>query len=252
MEAFLNPETYSTDSSPIKDPIFPFGCNSSQNKAVRNALSSQLSIIQGPPGTGKTQTILNIMANLVLAGKTVQIVSNNNSAVENVAEKLSSIGLDFILAQLGKSTNKEAFIKSQTGTYPDFSSWEEAGTISDLNDVRKLSAELQLLYEKQEREARLSNKESEVRQQMKLMGISNDNASYGDPSVIFSLLCRCKNDLKRKSRFSLITRFTLWRKGLSRKEDVIASLEKDYYCSLLSNIQRTYMLLFQYILGLLY
>lgn len=238
MEAFLNPETYTPDSSPLKDPIFPFGCNSSQNKAVRNALSSQLSVIQGPPGTGKTQTILNIMANLVLSGKTVQIVSNNNSAVENIAEKLSSTGLDFILAQLGKSNNKESFIKSQTGAYPDFTSWSKMEGPSRLCDVQKLSAELQALYEKQERDAKLSDQESEVRQQMKLMGVPEATVLCGDTSTIFSLLHRCKNDMEKKAHFSLITRFILWRKKLSRKEDVISLLEKDYYRSLLADIQR--------------
>ena len=44
-------------------PIFPFGCNNSQYKAVKNAMENQISVIQGPPGTGKTQTILNIIAN---------------------------------------------------------------------------------------------------------------------------------------------------------------------------------------------
>ena len=86
-------------------PIFPFGCNNSQYEAVRNALEHPISVIQGPPGTGKTQTILNIIANLLLSGKTVQIVSNNNSATENVYEKLSSprYGLEFIAAALGLS-----------------------------------------------------------------------------------------------------------------------------------------------------
>ena len=60
--------------------ICPFGLNQSQKLAVERALSSKISIIQGPPGTGKTQTILNIIANIVLNGKTVAVVSNNNSA----------------------------------------------------------------------------------------------------------------------------------------------------------------------------
>ena len=83
-------------------------------------------MIQGPPGTGKTQTILNIIANLLLSGKTVQIVSNNNSATENVYEKLSSprYGLEFIAAALGKQANKQAFVERQDGQYPDFSSWK--------------------------------------------------------------------------------------------------------------------------------
>ena len=104
-------------------PIFPFGCNNSQYKAVKNAMENQISVIQGPPGTGKTQTILNIIANILLQGKTVQIVSNNNAATENVYEKLSSpkYNLGFIVAPLGSSKNKKIFVENQDANYPDFS-----------------------------------------------------------------------------------------------------------------------------------
>ena len=105
-----------------KQIFYPFGCNASQNAAVEAALTHQVSIIQGPPGTGKTQTILNIIANLLLADKTVLVVSNNNSAVENVAEKLAGENLDFIVAKLGSVQNKEAFIANQPN-YPDMSGW---------------------------------------------------------------------------------------------------------------------------------
>lgn len=101
---------------------YPFGCNASQKTAVEAALTHQVSIIQGPPGTGKTQTILNIIANLLMADKTVLVVSNNNSAVENVAEKLEREGLGFIVAKLGSVQNKEAFIANQNG-YPDMNGW---------------------------------------------------------------------------------------------------------------------------------
>ena len=72
-------------------PIFPFGCNNSQYVAVKRAMENQISVIQGPPGTGKTQTILNIIANILIQGKTVQVVSNNNSATENVFENISYV-----------------------------------------------------------------------------------------------------------------------------------------------------------------
>lgn len=101
---------------------YPFGCNASQKKAVETALTHQVSIIQGPPGTGKTQTILNIIANLLMADKTVLVVSHNNSAVENVLEKLDGEGLGFIVAKLGNKKNKEAFIANQRG-YPDMTGW---------------------------------------------------------------------------------------------------------------------------------
>ena len=89
---------------------------------METALTHQVSIIPGPPGTGKTQTILNIIANLLLANKTVLVVSNNNSAVENVAEKLEGENLGFIVAKLGSVQNKEAFIANQSD-YPDMSGW---------------------------------------------------------------------------------------------------------------------------------
>lgn len=69
--------------------------------------------MQGPPGTGKTQTILNIIANILVRGKTVQVVSNNNSAIVNVLEKLSKYDMGFIVALLGSTANKEKFIETQ-------------------------------------------------------------------------------------------------------------------------------------------
>lgn len=92
--------------------IFPFGLNDSQLLAIENAFSSQISVIEGPPGTGKTQTILNIIANILVDKKTVAIVSNNNPAVENVYEKLKKNDLDYIVAKLGNSGNKDKFFET--------------------------------------------------------------------------------------------------------------------------------------------
>lgn len=124
--------------------IYPFGLNQSQKTAVENTLSSQVSIIQGPPGTGKTQTILNIITNAVRNGQTVAVVSNNNSATLNVAEKLEKKGLSFLTAFLGSRANKEHFLEAQTGQYPDMSAWvlepEEKSQLDQ--EVTVLSKEL--------------------------------------------------------------------------------------------------------------
>ena len=135
-------------------PIFPFGCNNSQYMAVKNAMENQISVIQGPPGTGKTQTILNIIANILMQGKTVQVVSNNNSATDNVYEKLSSskYNLGFVAATLGNSNNKDSFIEQQDINYPDFKSWlmeEEDGVIRE--EIAQKSVELKEFFDKKER-----------------------------------------------------------------------------------------------------
>ena len=97
--------------------IYPFGSNESQCNAVKRALENQISIIEGPPGTGKTQTILNIIANIVKDGKTVAVVSNNNAATSNVYEKLQKYDLDYICAPLGKNENKKNFVMNQSKEY---------------------------------------------------------------------------------------------------------------------------------------
>lgn len=92
--------------------IFPFGINANQLIAVTNAFSSQVSVIEGPPGTGKTQTILNIVANILLKNQKVAIVSNNNEAVINVYEKLKKVNLDYLVAELGSVVNKNNFFSN--------------------------------------------------------------------------------------------------------------------------------------------
>lgn len=114
------------EAKEANDIIFPFGFNLSQKAATEQALTHPLSIIEGPPGTGKTQSILSIVANCVLQGKTVAIVSNNNAATKNVVEKLEKYELDFLTAYLGNRENQKNFIAKQNLKYPDMNSWEKS------------------------------------------------------------------------------------------------------------------------------
>lgn len=110
---YLNPQKFRPHTYMAPSLIYPFGCNASQQKAIQAAFENQISIIQGPPGTGKTQTILNIVANILKQGKTVMVVSNNNSAIANVAEKMERYEMGFVTALLGSRMNKEVFISTQ-------------------------------------------------------------------------------------------------------------------------------------------
>ncbi len=50
-------------------------------------------VIQGPPGTGKSQTILNIIAQAVLDGRSVLFVAEKLAALEVVQRRLATAGL---------------------------------------------------------------------------------------------------------------------------------------------------------------
>jgi RecA/RadA recombinase len=123
--------------APGQGLIYPFGVNESQLAAVEQAFRAQVSVIEGPPGTGKTQTILNILANILLRGQTVAVLSNNNAAVENVYEKLAKCGLGHLIAKLGNQGNREDFF---AGLPPSPSSQPEPEPAPTLDEIQVLLA----------------------------------------------------------------------------------------------------------------
>ncbi|MCL1889598.1 MAG: AAA domain-containing protein [Desulfovibrionaceae bacterium] len=161
LAAYLHGKPPSQLSSKQPTPIYPFSFNLSQKAAVEQSMCHSLTLIEGPPGTGKTQTILNLVANSVMNGEVVAVVSNNNAATSNVLEKLEKAGLGFIAAPLGKKDNKSAFIGNQP-KLPDMSDWSmgsqeeellrgELHTLfADLNEMLKKKNDLSLLKREQD------------------------------------------------------------------------------------------------------
>lgn len=225
LEAYLNSGTYCHKAGSPSTPIFPFGCNRSQYKAVRNALENKLSVIQGPPGTGKTQTILNIMANLLLEGKTMQIVSNNNSAVENVKEKLEEEGIGFLCAQLGKLGNKKEFIVNQSGKFPQMDSWKSENAKKARFEVYKLSAELQESYECKEKLSIDTEKLDEYKRQLEDFPKKFESRINRPVKLLLKFFLLCSREMERKHQLSWLTKTRLRLHRLPADEDAADKIE---------------------------
>ncbi len=162
--SYLTLEDWKDYPRPVHDIIFPFGCNESQRHATEEALARQVSVIQGPPGTGKTQTILNILANIVRNNQTALVVSNNNSATANILEKMDACGLAFIVAPLGKKENKETFLRNQPPLPTTIVSWQLSPS-QRAEAQQKLSMvqqELAEVYTLQNRKAQLTQELADV------------------------------------------------------------------------------------------
>lgn len=143
--------------------IFPFGCNESQKLAVETALANSISIIEGPPGTGKTQTILNLIANLIVQNKTVAIVSNNNSAVFNVREKLRKDGYGMVAASLGNNENKQSFFDNREEQIVDGNFELSEERLSEAKrEIRYLDVILTQCFKHRNKLARLTTKLSDA------------------------------------------------------------------------------------------
>lgn len=211
--AYLDPQNFKIARKEEHTLIFPFGCNASQYEAVENAVENQVSVIEGPPGTGKTQTILNIIANLLVMGKTVQVVSNNNSAISNVLEKLEKENLSFIAALLGNSENKRAFINSLEEKYPSFEGWNaQEDSENDFKaDIKEIFSQLNEAFQIQNKAAKASRAESDIKTEhlyFKKYLDETGQTVHGKTNVkrdlpssrLMALLQQCQRELDKKGK----------------------------------------------------
>ncbi len=81
----------------------------SQAEALAEVAAGRSLVIQGPPGTGKSQTISNLIAEAVHAGKRVLFVAEKLAALEVVKRRLEGVGLGELCLELhsNKASKKE-------------------------------------------------------------------------------------------------------------------------------------------------
>ncbi len=230
--------------------IYPFGVNESQLEAVEQAFRAQISVIEGPPGTGKTQTILNILSNILLRGQTVAVLSNNNAAVENVYEKLGKHKLGHLVAKLGNRENRKNFF-AELPPWPS----TEPETAPSMVDIQALLEQLKQLLRDSNRAAQLRADIDELTiERGYLQHWQEDNAvqtgasldKYGlSPRKTVDLMAYLaylgEQRIRLKERVELLFKFRVFRaESFAGKEvrlSVFHALQMHYYDKALRNKQ---------------
>ena len=230
--------------------IAPFSSNSAQLKAIRNALSSRISVIQGPPGTGKTQTILNIISNLLADGKTIAVVSGNNEATRNVCEKLVKENLGSLCASLGNKANVERFFADQP-TKDYFRSLDACKDKAELNaKVQHLGSCVKGIYGSITRKAEIRSMIQELRIEKEVNESQCNWASAVIPNqllmemssedylrtaaVIETLYSSSKGKFRRK--LEMYFHFRFWPRKSFSSSAVIDYLQSQYYSARISEL----------------
>ena len=106
------------DSIDPCDVLVPLPSDSSQFSAIAESAKGTTFVLHGPPGTGKSQTITNMIANAVDAGKRVLFVAEKQAALSVVKKRLNEIGIGEFCMEFssGKSADKAAVIKDIENT----------------------------------------------------------------------------------------------------------------------------------------
>ena len=117
--------------------------DSSQQEAIYRAKKGESFVIQGPPGTGKSQTITNIIAEMLYQGKKVLFVSEKQAALDVVYRKLEKKGLSDFCLILHNSKAKKQNVRDQIARSLELSSNRTTVTnnalkvYDDLDEKRK-------------------------------------------------------------------------------------------------------------------
>ena len=134
--------------------------DSSQQVVIEAAKSGSSFVVQGPPGTGKSQTIVNIIAELIGSGKSVLLVAEKETALSVVSKRFEECGLGDLCLNLhhNATTNKREFVQNLSLTVERLTQFMESDQeenydqfFQKLKYARKyLSSYLTTLHQKNE------------------------------------------------------------------------------------------------------
>lgn len=121
--------------------------DSSQIAVIEDAKKGHSLVVEGPPGTGKSQTIVNLIAELLANEKKILFVSEKMAALDVVKKRMDSVGLGSYCLELhSNKTRKRSFLddlnksllndKVEVDDYEDYEKLQQS--INNLNEYRQL------------------------------------------------------------------------------------------------------------------
>jgi very-short-patch-repair endonuclease len=110
--------------------------DASQSYAINRASAGQSIVVEGPPGTGKSQSIANLVADLVAKGNAVLFVAQKRAAITAVLQRLERVGLDHLAIDMFDGAGSRKLVVSKL-----------AEALESMREARSVSTdELQLRW----------------------------------------------------------------------------------------------------------
>ncbi|MBR6722488.1 DUF4011 domain-containing protein [bacterium] len=113
--------------------------DSSQQQAIAFVKKNNNLVIEGPPGTGKSQTIANIIAELLSQGKKVLFVSQKIAALEVVQNRLEANGLaPYCLELHSNKINRKQVLQNLIDSINTHETGHEVGSSLDILQEKRI------------------------------------------------------------------------------------------------------------------
>ncbi|WP_434614672.1 AAA family ATPase [Arthrobacter sp. A5] len=114
------------DARAPQDELLVLDADARQQRVLDMIRAGDSLVVSTPPGTGQTQTAINAVAALVHEGKSVLVVGERRATLNELAQRLSGLGLDSMLLQLGAQTGPQqlksalvrAIVRNEKATEP--------------------------------------------------------------------------------------------------------------------------------------
>ena len=127
------------DALPVLDLRHVVDADSSQAVAIAEAAGGRTLVVKGPPGTGKSQTITNIIAAAVAAGRKVLFVAEKMAALDVVHRRLKQAGLGPLALELHSNKISKRAVLEELRRTRDMAPRplrDDLSVIQRLSDVR--------------------------------------------------------------------------------------------------------------------
>ncbi|MFB2646706.1 DUF4011 domain-containing protein [Raphidiopsis sp. BLCC-F218] len=108
------------DAQSSPETIFQIlDADSSQQVVIEAAKRGNSFVVQGPPGTGKSQTIVNMIAELIGTGKSVLLVAEKKTAIQVVYDRMEDLNYMCLDLHHGGTTDKRKLVENLSTTIQD-------------------------------------------------------------------------------------------------------------------------------------
>ncbi len=125
-----------------KDLFNVLDADPSQLAVIEAAKAGRNLVVEGPPGTGKSQTITNLIAELLAAGKSVLFVSQKMAALEVVKKRLEMTGLGQFCLELHSHKAKKKEVLRELGRSLSTNEGDVPPTSEIFRELERLGKEL--------------------------------------------------------------------------------------------------------------